>query len=124
MNEPDSMHMKWEPQNNYPGARDLYLSTMDALHALSPDGWLYFLEGVGQNNFGLNWGNGFISDYNIIQKYGLSDPNYFFQQLLKKPYVNRVSCWGPGSFASLHCMPQTVCGCALGVFSISVSRAM
>lgn len=90
MNEPDSMHIKWEPYQQYPGARELYLQTMDALHALSHDGWLYLLEGTGQNNFGLNWGNGFITDYNIIRKYGLSDPNYFFQQLLSKPYVHRV----------------------------------
>lgn len=98
MNEPDSMHLKWEPQSGYPGARELYLQTMDALHALSPDGWLYFLEGTAQNNFGLNWGNGFITDYNIIQMYGLSDPNYFFQQLLQKPYANRVSDWAIGAW--------------------------
>eukprot|EP00878_Enallax_costatus_P023562 GHUV01025063.1.p1 GENE.GHUV01025063.1~~GHUV01025063.1.p1 ORF type:complete len:271 (+),score=63.78 GHUV01025063.1:645-1457(+) len=101
MNEPDSMGIKWEPQNNYPGARDLYLQTLDALNNMSPDGWLYFLEGTGQNNFGLNWGNGLISDVNIIKKYGLSDPNYFFQQLLTKPYVNRV-------VFSPHVYPPTI----------------
>lgn len=47
----------------------------------------------------LNWhlglscrGNGFVTDTNIIQKYGLSDPNYFFRQLLSKPYVDKVCC--------------------------------
>lgn len=55
MNEPDSMGMGWEPYNGKPGARELYLSTMDALHQLSPNGWLYLVEGAGQTNFGLNW---------------------------------------------------------------------
>ena len=55
MNEPDSMGIQWEPANSKPGARELYLATMDALHELSPDGWLYIVEGAGQNNFGLNW---------------------------------------------------------------------
>lgn len=58
MNEPDSMGIQWEPANNKPGARELYLQTMDALHELSPEGsegWLYIVEGTGQNMFGLNW---------------------------------------------------------------------
>jgi len=56
MNEPDSMGIGWEPANGKPGARELYLSTMDSLHDLpgaSP--WLYVVEGTGQNKFGLNW---------------------------------------------------------------------
>jgi hypothetical protein len=40
--------------------------------------------------FGLNWGNGFITDYNIINSRGLSDPNPFFSQLVRKPYVAQV----------------------------------
>jgi hypothetical protein len=36
-------------------------------------------------------GNGFITDYNIIKRYGLSDANYFFQLLLGKAYWNKVS---------------------------------
>jgi hypothetical protein len=55
MNEPDSMGIRWEPSNGKPGAAELYLSTMDALHELSHDGWLYVVEGTGQNSFGLNW---------------------------------------------------------------------
>jgi len=35
-------------------------------------------------------GNGFITDTNIIRKYGISDANYFFSQLVSKPYVNKV----------------------------------
>lgn len=37
-------------------------------------------------------GNGFITDSNIISKYGLSDANPFFSTLWDKPYVGRVSC--------------------------------
>lgn len=55
MNEPDSMGIRWEPSDGKPGARELYISTMDALHQLSPTGWLYMIEGTGQNSFGLNW---------------------------------------------------------------------
>jgi hypothetical protein len=55
LNEPDSMGIRWEPSNGKPGARELYLGTMDALHQLSPTGWLYMVEGTGQNSFGLNW---------------------------------------------------------------------
>lgn len=55
MNEPDSMGIRWEPSNGKPGAAELYLTAMDAMHELSPDGWLYVVEGTGQNSFGLNW---------------------------------------------------------------------
>jgi hypothetical protein len=43
--------------------------------------------------FGLNWGNGFITDRDIISSRGLSNPNAFFQRLLKKPYVKKVSAY-------------------------------
>lgn len=55
MNEPDSMGIGWEPANGKPGARELYIATMDSLHELSSQGWLYMVEGSGQNSFGLNW---------------------------------------------------------------------
>jgi hypothetical protein len=38
-------------------------------------------------------GNGFITDTNIIKKYGLSDANNFFRELVSKPYVHKV-CLG------------------------------
>lgn len=44
--------------------------------------------------FGLNWGNGFITNQDIINSRGLSDPNVFFQDLLTKPYANNVSLYG------------------------------
>lgn len=46
--------------------------------------------GTGQNNFGLNWGNGFITDSGVINAYSLSDPRAFFEELLAKPYVDKV----------------------------------
>jgi hypothetical protein len=45
MNEPDSMGIKWEPSSGHPGARELYLETLDALHSMVPEGLLYILEG-------------------------------------------------------------------------------
>jgi hypothetical protein len=44
--------------------------------------------------FGLNWGNGFITDQNIITSRGLSDPNEFFQDLLSKDYADKVGVAG------------------------------
>jgi hypothetical protein len=52
---------------------------------------LYCCAGTGQNMFGLNWGNGFITNQDIIGSRGLSDPNDFFQDMLRKPYVSSVS---------------------------------
>jgi hypothetical protein len=52
--------------------------------------------------FGLNWGNGFITDYNIINSRGLSDPNPFFSQLVRKPYVGQVCGCGCGHSVHLR----------------------
>jgi hypothetical protein len=51
---------------------------------------IFFIEGGGQTGFDTCWGNGFVTDYNLINQYGLSDPNPFFQTLLTKPYRNKV----------------------------------
>ena len=48
-NEPDSMGIKWEPSSGHPGARELYLETLDALHSMVPEGLLYILEGAHSN---------------------------------------------------------------------------
>ncbi|WIA19208.1 hypothetical protein OEZ86_005581 [Tetradesmus obliquus] len=89
MNEPDSMNIRWEARDGRPGAQQLYLGVADALWALSPAKVLFMFEGTGQNMFGLNWGNGFITDYNIINSRGLSDPNPFFATLVRKPYADK-----------------------------------
>jgi aryl-phospho-beta-D-glucosidase BglC (GH1 family) len=90
MNEPDSMQIRWEPEGGRPGARELYLSTADALWQMTPNKVLFMFEGTGQNMYGLNWGNGFITDRGVISSRGLSDANPFFQQLVRKPYLKSV----------------------------------
>jgi aryl-phospho-beta-D-glucosidase BglC (GH1 family) len=94
MNEPDSMGIRWEASGNRPGAQQLYLGTADALWSMSTTGPYkvdnsvrFMFEGTGQNNFGLNWGNGFVTDPQVIQSRGLSNPTEFFKYLVNKPYV-------------------------------------
>jgi hypothetical protein len=52
--------------------------------------------------FGLNWGNGFVTDRELIDGRRLSDANPFFQELVRKPYVDKVSLlyvgWNGGWF--------------------------
>jgi hypothetical protein len=67
------------------------------------DGLLFFVEGTGQNMWGLSWGNGFITDMEIINGAGISDANPFFQQLAGKPYVDRV-------VITPHCYPPSING--------------
>lgn len=90
MNEPDSMGIRWEASGDRPGAKQLYLSTADALWRVSPNQVLFMFEGTGQNGYGLNWGNGFITDQEIIRSRGLSDAAPFFRELLTKPYVGKT----------------------------------
>jgi hypothetical protein len=51
---------------------------------------LFHIQGCGQTSFGITWGNGFVTDYGLIQNFRLDDPNPFFRALLTKPYKNRV----------------------------------
>jgi hypothetical protein len=51
---------------------------------------LFLLEGGGQLGLAMNWGDGYVTDSSLIRAAGLSDPNHFFQQLLKKPYLANV----------------------------------
>jgi hypothetical protein len=52
---------------------------------------IMMIEGLGQQNYGsLNWGDGLATDPTVIANKKLSDPNLFFQQLLKKPYRRQV----------------------------------
>lgn len=79
-NEPDSMGLKWKH------LMDMYFAVMDRIGG----GPYYMLEGTGQTGWNMNWGDGFITDPAIINKYGLDDPRGFFDALVKKPYVHRV----------------------------------
>jgi aryl-phospho-beta-D-glucosidase BglC (GH1 family) len=105
MNEPDSMGIRWEAQGDRPGAQQLYLGTADALWAATPGQVRFLFEGTGQNSFGLNWGNGFVTDINVINSRGLSNPNAFFTYLVNKQYSKYgVSCLAV----------RLWCGCAAG----------
>lgn len=85
MNEPDSMGIGWKR------ASDIYLKTMDALWPLlGRNGSLFMVEGTGQVSYGLNWGDGFITDPAIIAKSGIDDAGIFFRQVVRKPYANHV----------------------------------
>ena len=46
--------------------------------------------GTGQTAYGLNWGNGFITQRDVISGRRRSDPTAFFQDLLTKPYADKV----------------------------------
>ncbi|KIZ07795.1 hypothetical protein MNEG_0153 [Monoraphidium neglectum] len=93
MNEPDSMGIKWEAANGRPGAHQLYLGTADALWQVTPDEVLFMFEGTGQQALGLNWGNGFVTDQDVISSRGLADANPFFLDLMSRPYVGKAGNW-------------------------------
>jgi hypothetical protein len=40
---------------------------------------------------GLNWGNGFVTDKDLISSRGLSNPISFFEQAVTRPWAKRVS---------------------------------
>lgn len=119
LNEPDSIGQRWERAKVYggpsgggsddhqeaAGLTELYLAAMDALWAMTPrgagsngnssssssSGPIFFLEGGGQTAMpGVNWGNGFATDRAVIAERGLSDPNPFFEALMRKPYRRSV----------------------------------
>lgn len=100
LNEPDSIGQRWEDQPGDPpgghpgpaaGLTDLYLTTMDAIWAMTPGAPMFFLEGGGQTGMrGVNWGNGFATDKEQIARLALSDPNPFFERLMAKPYRRSV----------------------------------
>ena len=102
LNEPDHFGIRWEASNHRPGLKDLYLAAMDALYPLNSQ-ILFFIEGTGQERIGANWGDGFVTNPNLIAQYGLSDPNPFFQALLHKPYLNQI-------VISPHIYPPSVTG--------------
>lgn len=69
-----------------------YLQAMDSIYAVSPT-TVMLVEGTGQQSFpGINWGDGFVTQQDLLSKYYLSSsPTSFFQQLLSKPYLNNVA---------------------------------
>ena len=57
-----------------------------ALITIEP-GALFVLEGTGQADRypGMAWGNGFITDPDVISLYNLSSPRSFFESLIAEP---------------------------------------
>lgn len=96
MNEPDSMRLGWRPTSQ------LYMKTMDALWPLlGRQGSLFLVEGTGQVGYGLNWGDGFITDKKAIRETGIDDAAVFLREVVKKPYIN-------GTIISPHMYGPTV----------------
>lgn len=89
LNEPDNYGILWEPSNQTPGLKELYISAMDAIYPINPE-VLFFIEGTGQGDIGANWGDGFATDSDLLSQNGLSNPTAFFDALLSKPYVDQV----------------------------------
>ena len=91
---------------------------------------LFLIEGSGQSWQGaMNWGDGFITDQNLISQRGMSNPNPFFISLLSKPYLNNVVIaphyYPPSiSHATSQCAPSLDDGCRLVKESNSASRAV
>lgn len=64
---------------------------MDAIYAVSPT-TLLLVEGVAKGgDLGVNWGDGYITDYDVIRNKGLTDPNPFFNALMGKDYLKNVA---------------------------------
>ena len=51
-----------------------------------PADFLYAIEGLGQGSLGTNWGDGLATNRAVLKASGASDPNPFFQSLLRAPY--------------------------------------
>eukprot|EP00775_Hariotina_reticulata_P003210 gene3210-3487_t len=99
LSQPLPVVMRWEDQTSsqglrIPGLTTLYLSAIDELEQLLPNGTLYFVEGGDQQQQGSittpEWGDGFVINAGIIIRNNWSDPNPFFRALLKRQCRGRV----------------------------------
>jgi hypothetical protein len=79
----------------------LYTELMDALYPVCPD-CLFLIEGSGQSNARINWGDGFIADEAYIDEWNISNPNVFLTELLDKPYVKQGV---PAAHVNQHLVP-------------------
>jgi aryl-phospho-beta-D-glucosidase BglC (GH1 family) len=92
MNEPDSMGLGWTHRKTITGKptySDISFAMMDAIYAFDKD-TLFLVEGTGQTNMKLNWGDGFVTDISTIRKYDIDDASVFFERLSTKPYRNNL----------------------------------
>jgi hypothetical protein len=51
---------------------------------------------------GLNWGNGFVTDRELINSRGLSNPIGFFEQAVTRPWVKKVRAAAAAAAAVLR----------------------
>jgi hypothetical protein len=96
VNEPDGFNLTWSrARSDRPGSVDmaeLYLEAMDGMWAAGVcQDCLFLVEGSGQSNANINWGDGFATDVEFIARKGIADPNAFFKALLDRPYLSQVA---------------------------------
>lgn len=84
MNEPDSMGLGWNHMTS------VYIKTMNNIYNILGNDSVFLIEGTGQTGYNLNWGDGFITDKNVIKQYGINDASPFFEAILTKPYLKNI----------------------------------
>lgn len=83
LNEPDSQQLKWKYLT------PLYDEVMSHIYNIDKS-VLFMVEGTGQVAYNLNWGDGFVTNKEIITSRGIDDASVFFDTIMDKPYVNNV----------------------------------
>ena len=90
MNEPDSMGLGWDKTTKANVTfTDIAHAMMETIYKFDAT-TLYFLEGTGQVGMRLNWGDGFVTNASLVQKYAIDDASVFFERLSTKPYRNNL----------------------------------
>jgi aryl-phospho-beta-D-glucosidase BglC (GH1 family) len=91
MNEPDSMYIGWTRSKTKqgPSISELTFAMIESIQEFDQT-TLFMIEGTAQANYNLNWGDGYVTDREIIKKHDIDDPNNFFQQLVTKPYKTKI----------------------------------
>ncbi|KAI8476670.1 MAG: glycoside hydrolase superfamily [Monoraphidium minutum] len=110
VNEPDNKKIFWNAKDGRPSLARLYIDAMDAIQKVHGEA-IFVLEGTGQIGYGIPSGDGFVTDPSIIKSFsgkkvcttryclnGIEDPNFFFKELMAKPYAARI-VWGPHFYA-------------------------
>lgn len=85
-NEPDSQGLAWETGTT-PWSKGL-TSAANAIYSVDKNK-LIFVEGVAQGTLESNWGDGFATDDDAVNR-GVSNPRNYFKQLLNQPYLNQI----------------------------------
>ncbi len=69
--------------------------------------FLFAVEGAAQGGIGANWGDGFATDPALIRATGISDPNPFFKQLMRKSY-RRDTCSSRSVAVVMPCLRTAI----------------